>query len=109
MANGVTAVREMNTETTAMSIVQRWGEEVERGELVAPRVVAAGVAVRGSAEDEVGAARTAGADFIKIFSEMPEPRWRLILAEAACHRAAGVWARAGWGGIDRGGAGWATQ
>jgi len=54
-----------------------------KGELVAPRILAAGVVVQGSspgdAAQQVDAAAGAGADFIKVFSEVPESNWRAIL------------------------------
>ena len=45
VANGVTGVREMWTEPAAMAVVDRWRTKTARGELVAPRVLAAGAAV----------------------------------------------------------------
>ena len=86
VVNGVTAVREMRTEPAQMPTVKRWREQVARGELIAPHVLAAGVAVRGNSEDEarrqVRAAHVAGADFIKVFSEVPAAHWRALLDQA---------------------------
>jgi hypothetical protein len=104
VANGVTGVREMRTEPWEMGMVERWRTQAGRGELVAPRVLAAGVAVGGktakkesapdtgtgtgnTARRQVREAKAAGADFIKIFSEVREPQWRAILGEA---RALGI-------------------
>ncbi len=86
IANGVTAVREMRTDPARIATVNRWREAVAEGQLIAPRVLAAGVAVKGTsppeARREVRAAKMAGADFIKVFSDVPETHWRAILDEA---------------------------
>lgn len=94
VANGVTGVREMRAEPAQMETVERWRAKAARGELNAPRVLAAGVAVGGgNAPDtdattgeavrrQVREAKTAGADFVKVFSELREPQWRAILGEA---------------------------
>jgi imidazolonepropionase-like amidohydrolase len=86
VANGVTAVREMRADADSMAQVVQWRKALENGELVAPRIIAAGIAVDGKspadAAREVDAAATAGADFIKVFSEVPEARWRMILEAA---------------------------
>lgn len=86
VANGVTAVREMRTEPAQVSVVNDWRAKVDRGELIAPFVVAAGVAAgAGSVEDarrQVREASAAGADFVKVFSEVREPQWRAMLEEA---------------------------
>lgn len=86
VANGVTAVREMRTAPEQVALVNEWRERIDKGELIAPRIVAAGIAAgAGSVEAarrEVREAKAAGADFIKVFSEVPEPRWRAILEEA---------------------------
>ena len=90
VANGVTGVREMRTEPAAMTEVERWRAKVASGELVAPRVLAAGVAVRGETVDaarrQMRDAKAAGADFIKVFSEIGEPQWRAIIDEARALR-----------------------
>jgi imidazolonepropionase-like amidohydrolase len=87
IARGVTAVREMNAPLSSIATVMRWRSAADRGELIAPRIVAAGVAVRGSsprdAADQVNAACDAGADFIKIYSELPASHWRAVLEAAA--------------------------
>ncbi len=86
VANGVTAVREMRAEPADFPLLRRWRAEVASGKLIAPRILAAGVAVRESSEEEarqaVRRAGRAGADFIKVFSEVPAAHWRAILAEA---------------------------
>ena len=86
IANGVTAVREMNADTASIAVVNQWRKAVEAGDLIAPRILAAGVAVRGKSPDDavrqVNAAADAGTDFIKIFSEVPVAHWRAILDSA---------------------------
>src|SRR6185369_8653010 len=70
----------------SMAQVVRWRKALEGGELIAPRILAAGIAVDGKSPDdaarEVDAAAVAGADFIKVFSEVPESRWRAIVEAA---------------------------
>jgi imidazolonepropionase-like amidohydrolase len=86
VANGVTGIREMRTEPAQMATVESWRTKAARGQLVAPRVLAAGVAVNGETVDaarrQVREAKAAGADFLKVFSEVREPQWRAILADA---------------------------
>lgn len=84
IANGVTAVREMNADPSSLALVNRWRKGLDDGELIAPRILAAGVSVHGSsprdAARQVDAAADAGADFIKVFSDVPVMQWRAILA-----------------------------
>jgi hypothetical protein len=94
VATGVTGVREMRTEPAGMAIVKSWRAKSDRGETVAPRILAAGVAVGGGNGPDTGAAtgntarrqvrqaKMAGADFLKIFSEVREPQYRAVIAEA---------------------------
>jgi len=94
VATGVTGVREMRTEPAGTAIVKSWRAKTDRGEIVAPRILAAGVAVGGGNAPDTGAAtgnaarrqvreaKTAGADFLKIFSGVREPQYRAIIAEA---------------------------
>jgi imidazolonepropionase-like amidohydrolase len=87
VASGVTGVREMRSEISDLALVERWRARVASRELIAPKVLSAGVAVRGQSPDsarrEVREADAAGGvGFIKIFSEVPEPNWRAILEEA---------------------------
>jgi hypothetical protein len=83
IANGVTAVREMNAEPASMAVVDQWRRGLVDGELVAPRILAVAMSLRGNpAADvpaQVDAAADAGADAIKVFSETPALRWRAIL------------------------------
>ena len=86
IANGVTGVRDMRSDAASMLQVKRWRAAVDHGELIAPHVLASGIAVHGRSSDDaaaqVDAAAEAGADFIKVFSDVPAPQWRAILAEA---------------------------
>jgi len=86
VANGVTAVREMAAVPESIGTVQRWRSALADGSLVAPRIVAAGVVAWGPSPDEarhqVDLAADAGADFIKVFSELSEPAWRAVLDAA---------------------------
>lgn len=90
VANGVTAVREMRADAASIAQVKRWRRALEDGELIGPRILAAGIAVDGTSPEEaareVTAAAGAGADFIKVFSEVPESRWRAILDAARARR-----------------------
>lgn len=87
VANGVTGVREMGAEPASMAIVDHWRTKVAGGELVAPRVLAAGAAMRAepveATRGQVREAKAAGVDFIKIFSHVREAQWRTILEEAS--------------------------
>jgi imidazolonepropionase-like amidohydrolase len=69
-----------------MPVVDSWRTKVTRGELIAPRVLAAGAAVGADSVEatrrQVREAKAAGADFLKIFSEVREPQWRAIIEEA---------------------------
>ena len=86
LVNGVTAVREMRADAESIALTNRWRKELADGSLVAPRILAVGIAVRGGSPDDaarqVDAARDAGADFIKVFSDVSAPNWRAILAQA---------------------------
>ncbi len=86
VVNGVTGIREMRSEPAQIATVADWRAKVSRGELIAPHILAAGVAVRGdsveSARRQVREAQAAGADFIKMFSTVPEAHWRAIIDEA---------------------------
>lgn len=86
VANGVTGVREMRADAESLALTRQWRKDVEEGRLVAPRILADGIAVYGRSPDDaarqVDAAADAGADFIKVFSEIPESNWRAVLAEA---------------------------
>ncbi len=91
VANGVAGVREMAAAPTDLPTIARWRAAGVRGELIAPRVLAAGVPVRAdspeAARRRVREIKAAGADFVKVFSEVPAPHWRAILDEA---RALGI-------------------
>ncbi|HEY6984767.1 MAG TPA: hypothetical protein VH375_01695, partial [Rhodanobacteraceae bacterium] len=86
VANGVTAVREMAAIPDSIAIVNQWRRALADGTLVAPRILAAGVVAYGSTPDEavahVDAGADAGADFIKVFSDISESSWRAGIDEA---------------------------
>jgi imidazolonepropionase-like amidohydrolase len=86
VANGVTAVREMRADAASIVQVKQWRKALDDGELIAPRILAAGIAVDGASPEDaahaVTAAAEAGADFIKVFSEVPESRLHAILDAA---------------------------
>jgi imidazolonepropionase-like amidohydrolase len=86
VANGVTAVREMNAIPAQIAVVRQWRREVDESKRLAPSILATGVSVFGKspadAAAQVDAAADAGADFIKVFSEIPESHWRAVLDEA---------------------------
>src|SRR4051812_35185246 len=89
VANGVTGVREMASTPESIAIVKQWHRAIADGSLVAPRILAAGVVAWGPAPEEaahqVDLAADAGADFVKVFSELSEPAWHAVL-EAAQRR-----------------------
>ena len=76
IANGVTAVREMAASPSDLPVLKRWGAAVAHGDLIAPHVLAKGGVVRQSSieltRQQVREAHAAGADFVKIFSDVPE-------------------------------------
>lgn len=90
VANGVTGIRDMRTERGPMATVEGWRTKAARGEIIAPRVLAAGVAVSGetteAARRQVRDAKAASADFLKVFSGVREPQWRAIMEEARALR-----------------------
>ncbi|HEV7489200.1 MAG TPA: hypothetical protein VGO25_00240, partial [Rhodanobacteraceae bacterium] len=86
VANGITAVREMAGIPASIAIVNQWRKAAAEGTLVAPRIVAAGVVAYGPSPDEalrqVDEAADAGADFIKVFSDISAPSWRAVIKES---------------------------
>lgn len=86
VANGVLGVRDMRADAASMLLVKRWRKAVTDGELIAPRILADGIAVHGKSPDDaarqVDAAADAGAEFIKVYSEVPASHWRAIIKEA---------------------------
>jgi len=86
VANGVLGVRDMRADAASMLLVGRWRKAVGDGELIAPRILADGIAVHGKspgdATRQVDAAADAGAEFIKVFSDVPVSHWRAILTAA---------------------------
>jgi len=90
IANGITSVREMNADVpTLTGVINQWRRDLDDGVLLGPRILAAGIAVRGSSPEvavqRVEAAAAAGANFIKVFSDVPLANWRAILETAAAH------------------------
>lgn len=86
IANGVTGVREMRGDAASMALVAQWRKALDAGEFAVPRILAAGIAVYGNSPQDatgaVDAAAAAGADFIKVFSDVPVAHWRAVLAAA---------------------------
>jgi imidazolonepropionase-like amidohydrolase len=86
VANGVTGVRDMRSELSDLPTIARWRDAVGRHQLIAPRVLAAGLAPNTGSEETarqaVQDAHAAGADFIKIFSNVSESLWHTILEKA---------------------------
>jgi imidazolonepropionase-like amidohydrolase len=89
VVNGVTGVREMNAKPADMAMVHRWRKGLDDGDLIVPRILAAGVPIRASlpvaAANQVEAAAGTGADFIKIFSEISVSQWRATLGASRAH------------------------
>jgi hypothetical protein len=101
VVNGVTGVREMWTEFASIPVVDQWRSSVSRGEVLAPRVIAAGALVDGpgawmpnmpevatptEGQLFVRQAAQAGSDFIKIYSLLPPEVYQAILDEARAVR-----------------------
>lgn len=86
IANGVTGVREMNADAGSMAQVRDWRRRMHAGELLAPHILAVGIAVSGTSPDDAAhqtrAAAAAGADFIKVFSGVPAANWHSIVTAA---------------------------
>jgi len=86
LGNGVTAVREMGANAASMVQVRQWREALAAGELLAPRVLAVGMSVGGAAPaqapQQVAQAAEAGAEFVKVFSDLPPAHWRAIMDSA---------------------------
>lgn len=89
VANGVLGVRDMRADAASLAMTRRWRKAVDDGQLIAPRILADGIAVFGSSPDDaarqVDAAVQAGADFIKVFSEVPASHWRAVMQAAQRH------------------------
>ena len=86
VANGVTAVREMAAKPADVATINGWRSASASGDLIAPRVVAAGVSIPcdspATARRQLREAQAAGADFAKVFSPVTEESWRALLDEA---------------------------
>ena len=86
VANGVTGVREMACGVADLPTLRHWETARAERRLVGPRVLAAGVVVAGTSvadvREQVRKAHAAGASFVKVFSNLPAPEWRAVMAEA---------------------------
>jgi imidazolonepropionase-like amidohydrolase len=97
VANGVTGVRDMNGD---LDLLARAQQKMSRGEILGPRVVAAGPIVDGvswpfgsiavSSADEgqhaVRVLKGRGADFVKVGSLVPRDAYFSIVAETKSHK-----------------------
>jgi hypothetical protein len=98
VANGITGVRDMGG---SLDVLQEWRRAIEAGSLLGPQIVAAGPFVDGPkpmwpnsiAVDSPAAARAAvqhlkssGADFVKVYSLLPQPAYFEIAAESRRQR-----------------------
>lgn len=97
VAQGVTGVREMWTQPAQAAIVDTWRRELAEGNLLAPRILAAGALVDGpgawapsmpkvatptEGPGFVHEVAQAGLDFIKVYAHLPPETYRAILDEA---------------------------
>lgn len=99
VANGVTCIRDM-AESMPLEEVRRWREQIDRGDLAGPRVLAiAGKLLDGAsspwppelawrlhspddARAVVRAAKRDGADFVKVYDSLSDDLLAAVLAEA---------------------------
>ncbi len=94
IANGVTGVRDM---AGSLEQLQLWKQKIALGQILGPRIVAAGPMVDGpaprwlgsfsvstdaEARDAVRALHTRGADFIKLYSGLPRPAFFALADQA---------------------------
>ena len=94
IANGVTGVRDM---AGSLEQLQQWKQKIALGQVLGPRIVAAGPFVDGpwarwpgslsvasetEARTAVRALRRRGADFIKVYSGLPRPAFFALADEA---------------------------
>lgn len=94
IANGVTGIRDM---AGSLEQLQQWKQRIAIGQLLGPRIVAAGpfvdgplarwpgslsVASEAEARTAVRALRARGADFIKVYSGLPRPTFLALADEA---------------------------
>ena len=93
VANGVTGVRDMGGD---FAVVRRWRDEIARGTLVGPRIVAAGPYLEGhdspiahlevhtptDARRAVDSLSTLGVDFVKVHSALPRETFFAAAREA---------------------------
>jgi len=98
IANGVTGVRDMGSSISDLQAVTMLRKEIDAGELLGPRIVAAGPLLDGpnpmfpelslavsnetEARQAVGDLQNVGADFIKVYSLLPRVAYFAIADEA---------------------------
>jgi len=97
VANGVTGVREMWAKTTDVATLVDWRKRIAAGDLLGPRIAAAGALVDGPVSswpttDRVATAeearqfvrqvRSAGLDFVKVYSSLSREAYFAIADEA---------------------------
>jgi imidazolonepropionase-like amidohydrolase len=98
IANGVTGVREMGGNPSEFQQLKEWRRQISSGELIGPRIIAAGIIVDGpkatgrrdslnvenptEARQAVASLKQQGADFIKVYSMLPRDSYFAIADEA---------------------------
>ena len=97
ITNGVTGVRDMFTDADDIKLVRQWQEQMEAGKLLAPRIIPASSIIDGvpviqansvgvtGAEDArrvVREFKAAGANFIKVYSNLSRESFFAIADEA---------------------------
>lgn len=97
VANGITGVREMWVKPGDVSTLTEWRQRTATGELLAPRIAAAGilvdgpgswwpsadsVATPGEAREFVRGVRAHGLDFVKVYTSLSREAYFAILEEA---------------------------
>jgi putative CocE/NonD family hydrolase len=95
LANGVTGIRQMHE--FGMDSVFKWREEIRKGTMMGPRMVAAGVLIDGAGpiwpgsivaanakegRDAVQSLKKHGADFIKVYTKLSREAYFAIADEA---------------------------
>lgn len=98
IANGVTGLREMGGSPAEFEAVREQRKRIAEGELLGPRIVAAGIVVDGPRQmsrpkslyvtgdregrEAVDSLKKLGADFVKVYSMLPRDGYFAIAAEA---------------------------
>lgn len=105
--NGIVGVRDMGgavdrptdgCESADISVLRRWRDEIEQGVREGPRLVFAGPVASGTgwptslpaltpqaARDAVRKIDDAGADFVKVYEDIPPPAFAALASEAKIH------------------------